>query len=541
MTAAAAAPPAPPSALAPLRHRVFLVLWTATVVGNVGLWMRDTASAWLMTELAPSPVMVALVQAAATLPVVLLSFPAGALADIVDRRRLMIAVQAALAVLSVALAVLTWLGLMDPATLLVLTLLAGVGGALSGPVWQSVVPELVPRGDLKAAVALNSLGVNISRALGPALGGAIVAWGGIAAAYLADVLTYAVVLAALLWWPRREPETAFPEAFGGAMRAGLRYALRSAPLRRVLLRALLFFVPASCFWALLPLVARVELGAGAGAYGLLLGAVGLGAVLGALALPRLRGSLSGEAVALAATVVTGVATLLLSVAGTVVVGALVLATAGAAWLSMLTTLNAAAQSVLPNWVRGRGLAIYLTVFSFAMTAGSVAWGQAAAASSLDASLVAAGLACLLAGLLGRLAPLPAGDADMAPSGHWPEPRLAGAVEADRGPVMVSVEYRVPLSDQADFAAAARELRDVRLRDGAVSWGLMADAADAERVTEWFLVESWAEHMRQHGRVTVADAAIQARVRAFHQGSAAPAVRHLLTISTRAPEAGERGP
>lgn len=534
MTAATASPPA--SAFAPFRHRVFLVLWIATVVGNIGGWMRDTSSAWAMTSLAPSPLMVALVQAAATLPIFLFSLPAGALADIVDRRRMMIWVQFGLAGVSLTLMLLAWSGKLDPVWLLVLTLLAGVGAALSGPVWQTIVPELVPRADLKPAVALNSLGINMSRAIGPALAGAIIAFAGVAAAYAVDLATYAVTIAALIWWRREQHPVAEPERLGGAMRAGLRYALASAPLRRVLVRSALFFAPASCYWALLPLVARQEIGGGAGGYGLLLAAVGGGAVGGAMIMPRLRAWLSGETLALCATLLTGAATVGLAFASSLLAGAVVLALAGAAWITMLTTLNATAQGVLPDWVRGRGLAVYLTAFFGTMTAGSLAWGQTAAVTSLDTALIAAGTACALAAVFARLLPLPTGDDDLTPSHHWPAPIVSDGGTPAGGPVMVMIDYRVHSTDQPAFAAAAADLRAIRRRDGAYDWGLMVDAAEPDRVTEWFLVGSWAEHLRQHERVTVADEATQARVRAFHGGDAPPQVRHLVPVGGTVPAA-----
>jgi MFS family permease len=452
------APPTGESAFAPLRHRAFLVLWVATVVGNVGGWVRDTGSAWLMTELAPSPLMVAAVQAAATLPIFLFSLPAGALADIVDRRRLMIAVQVGLACVSLALGLLTAAGLMDPLLLIVLTLAAGTGAALAGPAWQSVVPELVPRADLKPAVALNSLGINVSRAIGPALAGVLIAYAGTASAYFLDVASYLVTIAALAWWRPSKERPAAPEHLGGAMRAGLRYATASAPLRRVLLRAVIFFLPASCYWALLPLVSRGEIGAGAGGYGLLLGAVGVGAIGGALLLPRIRRALSVEALALGATLLMGLATLGLSFAATLPIGMALSVVAGAAWLTMLTTLNGTAQAVLPNWVRGRGLAIYLTAFFGSMTIGSLAWGQIAAWTSLDAALVAAGVLGTVAAFGARLLLLPpTDDADLSPSSHWPAPSIADGVEPAGGPIMVTITYDIELSDQAAFAEAARHL------------------------------------------------------------------------------------
>lgn len=524
----------PPSAFAPLKHRAFAVLWTATVVGNIGLWMRDTASAWAMTEIAPSPVMVAAVQAAATLPIFLLSLPAGALADIVDRRRLMIVVQACLAVVTLSLALLALWGRLDPVALLLLTLAGGIGNALSGPAWQSIVPELVPRSDIKPAVALNSLGINISRAIGPAIAGAIIVTAGVAAAYFIDLASYAVVLAALIWWKRDAARPATPERLGGAMRAGVRYALASPPLRRVLLRAALFFAPASCYWALLPLVAREEIGGGAGGYGILLAAVGAGAVGGALLMPRLRSVLRGEALTLVGTLVTGAATLGLAFAASLPIGAALLALAGAAWIIMLTSLNGTAQGVLPDWVRGRGLAVYLTVFFGTMTAGSLIWGQIATLTSIDTALVIAGVTCGLAALLGRAIPLPVSDADLTPSHHWPAPIVADGATPTGGPIMVLIDYRVAAADHVAFAIAAEALGALRRRDGAYDWGMMADAAQPELLTEWFLVGSWEEHLRQHDRVTVADREIQARVQRLLVGEARPVVRHLVPVGHVAP-------
>lgn len=518
------------SAFAPLKHHAFAVLWAATVVGNVGVWVRDTASAWAMTEFAPSPIMVAAVQAAATLPVFLFSLPAGALADIVDRRRMMIVVQAGLALVSLALALLALWGRLDPVALLLLTLAGGVGAALTGPVWQSIVPELVPRPDLKPAVALNSLGINISRAIGPALAGAIIVGAGVAAAYVVDLASYVFVLAALIWWKRDVAvQTTAPERLGGAMRAGVRYALASAPLRRVLLRATLFFAPASCYWALLPLVTREEIGGGAGGYGILLAAVGIGAVGGAVLMPRLRSVLRGETLALVAMLATGAATAGLAFAASLATGAALLGLAGAAWITMLTSLNGTAQGVLPDWVRGRGLAVYLTVIFGTMTAGSLVWGQVATLTSLDAALVTAGGACALAALLGLVLPLPLADADLTPSHHWPAPIVAEGAAPAGGPIMVLIDYRVAPADHAAFAIAAGPLGQLRRRDGAYDWGLMADAADPQRLTEWFLVGSWDEHLRQHDRVTQADRAVQDGIRAFHRGTRPPAVRHLVPV------------
>jgi MFS family permease len=362
-----------PGAFAPLRERVFAVLWAATVIGNIGTWMRDVASGWLMVTLAPSATVVALVQAATSLPIFLLALPAGALADLVDRRRVLIGVQAFLLAVVSLLAVLSAADALTPWSLLALTFLAGCGAAVAQPAWQAVVPELVPRPLLRPAVALNSLGINISRAIGPALGGLIVATLGVPAAYAADALTYGAVIAALLWWRRAAPASQGPaERLGAALRAGLRYAARSSPLRRVLARAGLFFAFDAAPWALLPLVARGLPDGGPAAFGLLLAAVGAGAVAGALGLPALRRRLSADAALLAATLAVAAAMALLGLAPSLPVALAAAVPTGLGWIVAVTTLNVSAQGVLPAWVRARGLALYLTVFYGAMAAGSLA-------------------------------------------------------------------------------------------------------------------------------------------------------------------------
>ena len=515
---------------APLRIPVFAVLWGATVMGNIGSFMRDVASAWLITDLSPSPTAVALIQTAATLPVFLLAIPAGVLSDILDRRRFLIFVQLMLAGVSLTLLVLSRTGALTVEYLIALTFIGGIGAALMGPTWQSIVPELVPREQLRNAVALNSLGVNIARAIGPATGGLILASFGAAVTYGADVLSYVFVIAALLWWRRPAATSdALSENFLGAFRAGLRYARASRELHVVLLRAAVFFLFASAAWALLPLVARQMLGGSAGFYGVLMGAVGAGAIAGALLLPTLRARLGADGLVLAASLIT-----------VVVLGALVFAPPrwlavvlmlllGTGWIVALTTLNGVAQAVLPNWVRGRGLAVYLMVFNGAMAAGSLAWGLTAQAVGVPAALVisAAGLAVLA--LLFHRVRLPAGEANLQPSNHWPEPLLAQPVAHDRGPVMVQIDYRVRAEDRPAFIAAMHKLSAERRRDGAYAWGLQEHTSEPERIMEWFLVESWAEHLRQHHRVSHADADLQGEVLRYHQGPQPPAVHHFLAL------------
>jgi len=534
---APSAAPAPQGSFAPLRQPVFAVLWAATVLGNIGSFMRDVASAWMVTELSANPTAVALIQTAATLPVFLLAIPAGVLSDILDRRRFLIFVQLVLAGVSGTLLVLAQTGALTVTSLIALTFVGGIGAALMGPTWQSIVPELVPRTELKSAVALNSLGINVARAIGPAAGGLLLASFGAALTYGVDVLSYVFVIAALLWWRRpASAENGLSEHFLGAFKAGLRFTRASRELHVVLLRAAVFFLFASSVWALLPLVARQMLGGSAGFYGILLGAVGAGAILGAVLLPRFRKHLEADGLVLLASLISAGVMAGLFFAPPQWLAVLLLLFLGVGWIIALTTLNGVAQAILPNWVRGRGLAVYLTVFNGAMAAGSLGWGLVAQQVGVPMALLvgAAGLA-LVAFAFHRVK-LPAGEADLQPSNHWPEPLVAEPVAHDRGPVMVQVEYTVRKEDRPAFAQAMERVSLERRRDGAYAWGLAEDVARPECVLEWFLVASWAEHLRQHQRVSHADADLQAEALRFHTGTAPPEVRHFLAM-----EAGSRSP
>jgi len=513
-----------------LRQPVFAVLWAATVLGNVGSFMRDVASSWLVTDLSASPTAVALIQTAATLPIFLLAIPAGVLSDILDRRRFLIVVQLLLASVSGTLLVLSHFGALTVDYLIALTFVGGIGAALMGPTWQSIVPELVPRENLKGAVALNSLGINIARAIGPAAGGLILASFGAAVTYGMDVLSYVFVIAALLWWKRpAATDSALSENFLGAFRAGLRYTRASKELHRVLLRAAVFFLFASAVWALLPLVARQMLGGTAGFYGVLLGAVGAGAIIGALVMPRLSAHLDTDGLVLLASVVSAAVMAMLVFAPPKWLAVLLLVLLGMGWITALTTFNSVAQAILPNWVRGRGLAVYLMVFNGAMAAGSLGWGLVAREIGVPYALAASAAGLVLVALLFHRVRLPVGEADLQASNHWPEPLVAESVANDRGPVMVQVEYRIRQEDRPAFLDAMQRLSQERLRDGAYAWGVVEHTNDPERVVEWFFVESWAEHLRQHHRVSHADADLQAETLRFHIGPDKPEVHHFLAL------------
>ncbi len=513
----------------PLGFPVFRALWIATVVSNIGTWMHDVGAGWLMTSLSPSPLMVAMVQAATTLPMFLLALPSGALADIVDRRRMLLAAQILGLVAAASLAVLTWQGLTTPWVLLTATFVLGIAAALSAPVFQAIVPELVDGKALPDAVALNSLGVNISRAIGPALGGVIVAVAGTPAVFALNALSVVAVLFVLLRWKRPAATHKLPpEHFLGALKAGYRYARHAPALRLVLIRAVGFFVFGSALWAMLPLVARRGLGLDAAGYGALLGCMGAGAVIGALLLKRLRGKVSANAISIGATVLFALATVSLALAGSAVFAGGVMLVAGLAWIGMLTSLNVAAQMASPGWVKARALAVYLLVFQGAMTGGSLLWGALAARTDVATALTIAAAGQGVALLLALVWRLPGGSAvDLAPSNHWAEPIVAVPPAGDRGPVLIEIEYRVEPELVAEFVAVLRRFSAVRRRDGAIRWDVWEDAAEPGRVTEGFVVESWLEHQRQHARVTHADRIDQETLNRFHIGDTPPVVRHLL--------------
>jgi MFS family permease len=524
-----ASPAAAISAWSPLRNEMFRYVWMATVVSNIGAWMQEVGAAWLMTTLAPDPFMVALVQTATTLPAVLLVLPAGALADIVDRRRFLIGVQLWMVFVSATLAVLTLAGLTTGWTLLGFTFALGLGTALMMPAWAAVTPELVPRAELQSAIALNSVGINVSRAIGPAVAGLIVSAVGSWAVFLLNSISYIGVIAVLIWWKREQPKRLLPaERFAGAFRAGVRFALHAPELQRVLARSLGFFIFASATWSLFPLVVRNELERGAQTYGALLGCIGIGAVSGALYLPRLRSRYSKDLLIAAATVIYACAALLLAHVRDMAAAAVAMLATGAAWITVLSSLQVSAQTALPAWVRARGLAVYMVLFMAGMAAGSALWGHLAGVTSIPTALTLAAMGALVGIALTWRFKLGGQDiVDLAPSMHWPAPVVSEEMNPDRGPVMVTIEYHIEPARQPEFASAMQEMRRLRQRDGAFYWQLFQEASDPTRFTECFMNESWLDHLRQHERVTNSDRELQQRIESFHTGESRPRATHLI--------------
>ena len=525
----------PLSPWTPFAHSAFALLWTATLVSNIGTWVHNAGAAWLMTILDSTPAIVTLVQASTALPVFLFALFAGTLADRVDKRRFLVITNIVLAAITSGLAVLVAFDWITPVSLLAFTFMIGTGAAFMGPAWQAVVPDLVPRNKLQPAIALNSLGINISRAIGPALAGVLIISIGLAAPFVVNAASYLVIISALLVWKRPPPpaRTLPPEPLLAGMLTGLRHASYNAPLKATLLRAMGYFIFASAFWALLPLVVRAIPGGDAALYGNLLAAVGTGAVAGALVLPKIRARfdvniLQAIGAALTAASMIGLG---FAVSGWTALPAAFLG--GLGWISVLTSLNVSAQTALPNWVRARGLSIFIMVFFGCMAAGSIAWGQLATYTSLSTTLLVAAAGALIAIPLTWQFTLGQGEhRDLTPAMSWGAPVIADTFDddPDRGPVMVTVSYIIDEEDTDGFLQAIHSLSAERYRNGAYSWGVYQDAAEPGIWFEWFFLSSWAEHLRQHERVTRHDQDIHDTVRVYHRGDAPPEVRHYLALN-----------
>ncbi|MFO7641856.1 MAG: MFS transporter [Candidatus Competibacteraceae bacterium] len=520
---------APPSAWSPLRHTIFRWVWLAAIASNIGAWMHEVGAGWLMTSLSSDPFTVALVQAANAAPMFLLALPAGALSDIVDRRRYLLVLQAWMAGVALTLALLAWSGGITPASLLWLTLAMGIGSALMMPAWVALTPDLVPPDELPAAVVLSSVGFNISRAVGPALAGLIISATGPWATFLLNTLSFLGVIVVLWRWRPPPVERVLPsERFFGALRIGLSYARREPTLHALLIRALAFFLCASAGMALLPLLVRLELAGGAHLYGGLLAGVGAGAVGGAFVLPKLRERLSRDALVAGASLLYAAILVCLALVRSVPALALAMLVAGAAWIAVLSSLQVSAQTLAPAWVRARVLAVYMLTFFGAMAVGSGLWGAVASQAGLSTALLAAAAGLALFVPLSWRFKLARGEGiDLSPSLHWPAPITVETVAPDRGPVLITLEYEVEPADAAAFAEAMREVARIRRRNGALSWGLFNDTENPRKWLEFFIDESWVEHLRQHHRFTRADREIEAAARRFQVGGASPTIRHYL--------------
>jgi MFS family permease len=524
-----ASSPADRGTWGPLFFTWFRWLWIANAVSNIGTWMQNAGAAWLMTTLAPSPLYVALVQTATNLPVFLLGLPAGAVADIFDRRRLLIITQAAMLAAAGILGALTLMGRTGPWMLLGLTFVLGLGATMNGPAWQAIMPELVPDRELPAAIALNSVGFNLARAIGPALGGIVVAAVGAGAAFILNAVSFIGVMIVLYLWVRGpEQAPASSERVGTAISAGMRYVRFAPPLHSVLFRSGGFVISASAIWSLLPLVAKVELHRESTGFGFLLGCLGVGSILAAMIIGRLRQLFSPNTIATSGIVLFGIVSVAVAYVSSFAAVAGYMLAGGMAWMAVNSTLNTAAQTSLPAWVRARAMGVYLLVFQGAMAVGSVIWGAVADRIGLRATLLAAGIALFAAAAATfRMRLTTFREFDTRPSMHWPEPTLSVERPPDHGPVLVTVEYLIDPVRGREFARAMDAVRRLRRRDGAIRWGLFEDAETPGRYIETFVVESWEEHLRQHERVTISDRDQEAQAFSFHRGAEPPRVTHWI--------------
>lgn len=529
--------PAEATGFEPLRQPLFRDRWIASLVSNVGSWMQDTAGTWLMAVLTTSPLLIALMQTAASLPVLLLGLLAGATADIFDRRRLLIFWQAWMLALVALLSILTFLGVITPWLLLFLTFGLNIGAAMNNPAWQAIVPELVPREQLPDAVALNSAAYNLARAVGPALGGlAVAAFAGhtntgAASVFLLNALSFVGVIVVLYRWKRTAVfKSALPaERVFGSMRAGIRYLRHAPALQTALLRALIFTFFVSAAWSLLAVVARRDLHQGALGYGILNGSLGLGAVIGAFSLARLRRAASADRIIALSTVVFAITLAALAFVHTPVILIFGLIAGGFSWTSTMSTLNVSVQLSVPSWVRARALGTYQMILQGGMALGSVIWGYLAEHFSTSTSLAwAAGGLVVTLPLALRFHVLRGQVPDLTPyKFKRPVPQVAVETDPSDGPVRVSVDYRIRPEDYHAFTHAIHQLRDVRLRDGAFRWGVFQDLADPGHLNETFLIESWLEYLRQRERFTASDFQIRDKVWSFHQGSEPPKISHMI--------------
>ncbi|HWB02305.1 MAG TPA: MFS transporter [Verrucomicrobiales bacterium] len=527
------------TAWSPLRLPLFRALWLSSVVSNIGSTMNDTAAVWTMggmVTLDRVPVMTSLMQTMSSLPLFLLGLPAGALADLVDRKRLIMTAQIGALSIATGMAAMAWLGALNPGTLLLATFLLGVASTFTMPAMQALVPEVVGKPQLSSAIALNSVGFNIARAIGPVAGGLLVARFGPVPVFTLNALSFvAMVLVMGSGKYPSIPRSAQREQMLGAMSAAIRYARHAPAMRAVLFRGGMHMFAAVAPVVLLPFLVRAR-GWDGTYFGTFMSCYGAGAILMAVfVLPKLRARFSFDQVLAGASVVSALVAAALGLEpGAVVIG-LILAVAGASWMSGLNTFSVASQSAFPNWVRARSSAIYLVVMQGAFAIGSLTWGYIAGHFNAPVALFAASAGLLFSGFLTRVIPISHVDKlDLTPSGHWHEHHFTNEPAPSDGPVLITIEYHIDPEDARAFRAAMFHLRKTRLRDGAFRCSMFSDIEDPTHYRETFLVGSWAEHLRQHARATVEDQRIEQAVLDFHRGPAPPRIRHFLMINLRDP-------
>lgn len=521
------------SPLAPLQHATFRSLWTATLASNLGSLVQAVGAGWLMTTISQSDDMVALVQSATTLPIMIFSLAAGALADNFDRRNIMLTAQILMTIVSTVLAVFALAGLLSPWLLLTFTFLIGCGTALHNPSWQASMGDIVPRSDLPGAVTLNSMSYNLMRSIGPAIGGMIVAIAGAAFAFALNAVSYIALIRALFHWKPQRPINTLPrEAFGSAIGAGLRYIAMSPNLLKVMMRAFMFGFAAVSVLALLPLVARDLVQGGAFTYGVLLGCFGAGAIIGALLNARIRETWRNETIVRATFIGYAASVALLAVSRQTWLSGLALMPAGACWVMTLSLFNVTVQLSTPRWVVGRALAIYQTATFGGLAGGSWLWGVIAERQGVDQSLLVSGALLLIGAIVGLRYALPEfGKLNLDPLDRFHEPELKLDLRSRSGPILITQEYEIAQADIRMFLRIMARRRRIRIRDGARQWALLRDLENPRIWTESYHVPTWVEYVRHHQRRTQADAEVFDRLLTLHRGAEPPRVRRMIERQT----------
>ena len=523
--------PERPSAWAPLRNPTFRMLWLVWLAANVTMWMNDVAAAWVMTSLTTSATLIALVQTASSLPVFLLGLPSGALADILDRRRYFIVTQFWVATNAAILFAVTASGALNATLLLLLVFGNGIGLAMRWPVFAAVIPELVGRSELPAALALNGVAMNLSRVVGPLAAGIIISSLGSEYVFAANFVLAAGAGFVLLKWKRAsKPPSVLPgERFLGAMRLGWQYVRESKRMKDAIVRTAAFFLNSTALLALLPLEAkRMSTGAGATTYTLLLASLGLGAITAAFNLQRVRGRWNSDQLALYGSIVQAIATVGVAMSPNVWLASPAMFVGGLAWITVANSVTVAAQLALPDWVRARGMSIYQMAIMGSSALGAVVWGRIAEWTTVPTSLLCAA-AAMLVGLFftrGRSLEGPQ-ELDHTPTHPFPEPVPAREMAPDAGPVMVTLEYQIDPARGGEFQSIMAESRGARLRNGAVSWGLFEDVQQPGRYVEYFACDTWADYLRQFDRFTAMDQQLQAMRYAFHLGTEPPRISRFI--------------
>lgn len=522
------------SAWTPLRLPLFRSLWLASIISNIGTTMNDTAAIWTMTTLSHSPVMVSLMQTMSSLPLFLLALPAGSLADLVDRRRLILIAQGGALLTAVGMAILALTGKLTAAMLLLATFQLGVATAFTTPAWQAMLPEIVGKTQLSAALGLQSIGFNVARSLGPVIGGLLIATLGPAPVFALNALSFVAILGVM--WNKAyaaEPRSVQKEQMLGAMAAALRYTSHAPPMQAVLTRAAVHVFAAVAPISLLPVLIRERGGTGSD-FGIMMGCYGVGAIITALLiLPKLRLTFSFDRVLTSASLISAACAVALAFTHSKWAMAPILLLAGGGWISALNTFSVAAQSAFPNWVRARSSAIYLVATQGAFAIGALAWGRLTSDFGSMQALCAAAAWLLVCAALDRWLPISHVEKlDLSPSGHWRGHTLTHEPCPDDGPVLITIDYHIDPLKARDFRRAMRALREIRLRDGAFRSSLFHDLANPTHFRETFLVGSWAEHLRQHTRATIEDQRIEEAVLAYHRGSEPPNVHHYLMVNLR---------